>query len=291
MQKTNSAPEPLVRTIGTATYGAVLIGIILAGGIPFLIGGLLLTGGAAFEFYRLMRRRDRRPAVVLGIAISLLFVVAAHFGSAGPGGAEFGSNLLLPGLLVALVLSAAWFIGQRVAMSASTRRPVRDDFIDLALTWAGALYTGGLLSHAVLLRNFDDGAKWLLIVGLGAAFCDIMAYFVGSALGKHPFMPSISPRKTWEGTGAGFVTAVLIVSVLGVLWARVPAPLAIGWGLLLATVQIAGDLFESKLKRIAGVKDSGGLVPKQGGVLDVIDGFIFSVVVSYYFLILFVMPS
>lgn len=107
---------------------------------------------------------------------------------------------------------------------------------------------------------------------------DIGAYFAGRRFGKHKLAPAISPGKTWEGLAGGMLAAGT-VSALGVFYSPFPHNFLQGFalGCILATVAQGGDLFESWLKRRAGVKDSGSLIPGHGGILDRVDGLIFTV--------------
>lgn len=135
---------------------------------------------------------------------------------------------------------------------------------------AGALYVGAPVTAALFLRGQDQGLL-LAFWALGVVWAtDIGAYFAGRSIGGPKLAPSISPSKTWAGLGGGIVTALLLGFALHV-WAGLPILLAAASGLLAVLAQ-AGDLFESHLKRRAGVKDSGSLLPGHGGVLDRLDG-------------------
>lgn len=122
-----------------------------------------------------------------------------------------------------------------------------------------------------------DGPLWLLVLFSLVWGADIGAYFVGRRFGRHKLAPLISPGKTWEGVLGGIVTALLGMGlVIMVGWSRVDAPFpSMGWwlvaGLLVVGASVLGDLFESLLKRDAGVKDSGAILPGHGGVLDRVD--------------------
>lgn len=126
----------------------------------------------------------------------------------------------------------------------------------------------------------------LLLVFLPLWSGDSAAIFAGRAFGKHPFAPSISPKKTWEGAIANFVACVLAGWGAG-YWVGVGSAWGILAGLLAGVLGQAGDLFESWLKRKAGVKDSGSLLPGHGGILDRIDSLLFTAVpvTCVYFLI------
>lgn len=111
---------------------------------------------------------------------------------------------------------------------------------------------------------------WLVIV---VALTDIGAFFTGKAIGKHPFCPT-SPKKTWEGVVGGVVIATIAGSYYALI--LVDLPFAIIISFLVAVASVFGDLFESYLKRRAGVKDSGNILPGHGGVLDRVDGYLFA---------------
>lgn len=115
---------------------------------------------------------------------------------------------------------------------------------------------------------------------------DTMAYVVGSLIGKTPFS-KISPKKTWEGTAGG---AILCVAVMGLLWWLFQVYALRDWIIIAAISAVAGtagDLFESKLKRMAGVKDSGSIMPGHGGFLDRFDSLLFAVPFVWIYVMLF----
>jgi len=126
------------------------------------------------------------------------------------------------------------------------------------------------------LRELPDG-KWLtlflMVVVWGA---DTGAYFAGHRWGRHKLAPLVSPGKSWEGVGGGLVTVVILALVAGIYHWQFRGSELVFWLLLsggTAFVSVLGDLFESRMKRVAGVKDSGTLIPGHGGVLDRIDAF------------------
>ncbi|MCC6793401.1 MAG: phosphatidate cytidylyltransferase, partial [Thermomicrobiales bacterium] len=173
-------------------------------------------------------------------------------------------------------------------------------FIDWALTAAGAFYLGLPLFAAISLRQtpgatnaewlndlagglsfgWDSHARglaWLLVTILVTWLSDTGAYLTGRAAGKHPLIPRISPKKTIEGLAGGLaaasITGAICVAVFGLgapWWAGVLVGLAIG------SVGVVGDLAESLMKRQAGVKDSGTLIPGHGGMLDRLDALLFT---------------
>jgi phosphatidate cytidylyltransferase len=148
-------------------------------------------------------------------------------------------------------------------------------------TWPGKLIGGFLVLLPawlvpLLLREEQNG-KWLaLFVMMVVWGADTGAYFAGHRFGRHKLAPHVSPGKTWEGVAGGLGVVLLLALVLGPwLWNLQGTALMIWIVLALATalVSVLGDLFESRIKRLAGVKDSGTLIPGHGGVLDRIDAF------------------
>lgn len=150
------------------------------------------------------------------------------------------------------------------------------------------LVVGGTLFHAPLLRAFDslstdEGLSWIIFL-LGVTFAtDTAAYLVGRAIGSHKLAPNVSPNKTWEGALGGFLGAVVCgICLSAVLDLGAPiSVIAVGAAVLGITGQL-GDLYESRLKRMAGVKDSGRLFPGHGGILDRMDSLMWNVVVLYH---------
>jgi phosphatidate cytidylyltransferase len=145
------------------------------------------------------------------------------------------------------------------------------------------------LSYAVRVHGIRTYGPRLLLFALAIIWAsDTVAYFVGRAMGKHPLAPHISPKKTWEGSAAGMVGSLAVAYAFH-FW------LPISMGHLLAMAALGnvagqiGDLLESACKRSAGVKDSGGLLPGHGGMLDRIDALILCIPVIWYYLV-FVNP-
>ena len=264
-----------IRAVGTLLYGVIFLWLVFTGGLALFIGVLIVAAIAAYEFYDLMTRGEHRPLTVVGIATALLFVCSAYF----------TTRILIPGLVLSVVVSIVWMVVEHFRERADLGGSGRNYLRDWLLTFAGAIYTGGLLSHVLLLRALERGDALLAIVVFGTVACDSGAYLIGSSLGRHKFAPIISPKKTWEGTIGGFLTSVAVVVLASWLF-DLPVLPAVGMGILVAFAVIGGDLLESIIKRSVGAKDSGAWIPEQGGILDVIDGFMFAVVVSYYYLLL-----
>ena len=146
----------------------------------------------------------------------------------------------------------------------------------------GVAYVGGLLSFPSLLRGLNDGRQYVYFLAFTTWAGDTGAYYVGSRLGRRPLCPGISPKKTVEGAVGGIIaTVILALAGSAWIWPNIPWGRAAVAGLVLAVVGIAGDLCESAVKRAASAKDSGGIIPGHGGVLDRLDSLMFTGPVLY----------
>jgi len=146
------------------------------------------------------------------------------------------------------------------------------------------LYVGALYPYLALLRNGTGGVALLLILLLVVMAGDSGAYLVGRAIGRTKLMPAVSPGKTVEGALAYVASSVVAACVLrGALGIRWTVGTTAGFGGLVSIAAQAGDLAESALKRMAGVKDSGWLFPGHGGMLDRTDSLVFAAVFAYYY--------
>jgi len=138
------------------------------------------------------------------------------------------------------------------------------------------------------------GRYFVMSLVVVTKFTDIGAYLIGSTLGRHKMIPRISPKKTWEGTAGGIIFAMassvlalhFMPTTLGAYGLTMPH--AVILGLLLGAAAVVGDLAESLIKREAGVKDSGTILPGHGGALDLVDSLLFTAPLLYVYLRLFV---
>jgi phosphatidate cytidylyltransferase len=157
----------------------------------------------------------------------------------------------------------------------------------------GILYISLPLSLLVDLRTrWDENLYQLsmtipLLVVFSLWINDTMAYIVGSLIGKTP-LSKVSPKKTWEGTSGGVILTVIVISLLAYFTKRLPVVDAAIMAALAAVTGTIGDLFESKIKRMAGVKDSGAIMPGHGGFLDRFDSILFAAVAVWFYADLFV---
>lgn len=219
---------------------------LLAGGLGFwlviAVIGLLMVGEWA-DLHGASRQHRRLSQYALTVPLAIM----------APGLAAGPSFLAL-----GLVVGAAFFI------AAVTRRG--------ALA-AGVLYVGLPVLALLTLRAQTPGGLLYTFWAMALVWaCDSGAYFTGRAIGGPKLAPQISPNKTWAGFAGGIVAAAIFAALL-VVGFGLPVALAIATPLLAVLAQI-GDLYESHLKRQAGVKDSGNLLPGHGGIMDRLDGLV-----------------
>jgi phosphatidate cytidylyltransferase len=250
--------------------------LIYLGGPLFTALVALVLGLAAWEFGRLFRAAGYRPSLWLG-------AVGAAALAAGRGWDGFASAPWLLALFLLVAMTFHLVAYERGRDQAGT---------DFALTLAAGVYLGWLGSYLVSLRGLPGGFWWLLLVLPSVWLADSAAYFIGRSLGQRRLSPRLSPKKTWEGYLGGVVVGSLGAVGLAALWQVWAGPeFAISYwqagllGLLLSTLTTLGDLGESMIKRQAGLKDSGSLLPGHGGVFDRIDSWLWAAPIGYYFIL------
>jgi phosphatidate cytidylyltransferase len=157
---------------------------------------------------------------------------------------------------------------------------------DFTVTLAGIFYLGWIGSYLISLRSLPDGRWWTLLALSAVWVADGMAYAAGKRWGRHLLSPRLSPKKTWEGYWGSLVGGLAMGAFLGwlfsLLGAGTTAWSGVWLGLVMGGLPTLGDLGESMLKRQAGVKDSGNLLPGHGGMFDRIDSWLWAGVISYY---------
>lgn len=257
-------PADLPARIAVAVPAAtVLVLLIDRGGIAFAATLALLGAIAQWELARLLHV-PAAAAVPGCAAVGLAPLLALERGAGGV-------VALLPLALIAALVVAA-------ALAARERRRAA-----LAATALGVAWLGVCLAHGVLLRGLPHGGGLLVAVLLATFLGDTAAHLVGTAVGRTRLAPAISPNKTVEGLLAGVAggtAACWLFAAVGPAW--LSAGDAVLLGLACSVAAPAGDLFESALKRRAGVKDSGRLFGAHGGALDRIDAALAASVAGYY---------
>jgi phosphatidate cytidylyltransferase len=230
----------------------------------FYLGLLVVVAVLAMREFYIMYKVPVHlyvPGLVIG---GLLFYLACRYPSYVSGGIV-GAFLLL--------LVMRLFAGKTPSGSMAEIGPL----------WTGFFYIPGFLAFQWLLRGKTDGVGYVLLLYFAVWLADSMAYYIGKYLGRKKLYPSVSPNKTVEGAigsllgGAG--GAFIAKSTLNIPEISVAG--AVMAGIVIGMSTIVGDLIESMFKRDAGVKDSSGIIPGHGGLLDKIDGLLVSGPVFY----------
>ncbi len=264
-----TAEKLLTRTTSGFIYAVVTLACLFAGSWTTTLLVVAEAWLCCSEFFRICRLGGRLPNETLGLAAALLFPVAARLR---------GLLALTLVIFVLLMGCAIWFVFNP-----------RASIADVAVTTFGPLYTSLAFSSVVLLRVSDPGLGGALLtlgVMLSVWANDALAYFVGSAIGVHKLAPRISPHKSVEGLVGGIVGSVAIWALLGAFVVpELGIVICMVFGLVVGLAGVIGDLFESRIKRGAGVKDSGSLLPGHGGLLDRSDSLLFGCMAAYFLLL------
>ncbi|MGH7145807.1 MAG: phosphatidate cytidylyltransferase [Planctomycetota bacterium] len=301
--------------IGILVGGLALDVYVLHADLCFMLIVLLLMAGGSFEFYRLARNEGARPFALYGTLATLILATIEwlslphgpiHDGAvatlppAQQSAAEIAANavptwLPKPWPLAILVFAFALAV-MGAFLLAMRRKDLSGALRDIAVTVTGIVYIWFLCGFMIVIRHIGRdgfnlggwtaaGSHWvsfgqrlMIAVVVAAKSVDTGGYTVGKLIGRHKLIPAVSPGKTVEGAIGGFVFAVAgiaLVKALGFLnefsWIQ-----ATVFALVVGVAGMFGDLAESVLKRSSGTKDAGGYVPGFGGVLDVIDSFMFA---------------
>lgn len=294
----------------SATASGAFAELMARGSVLPLICTVMVVAGAV-EFIRLLRATGSRPNAALGLSMVTALMLAPWLSAAG----WLGSGpAWVEGLYCQIVLLAVAFIAGGICFVA--RSTPEGSLRDFGATVLTIFYFGFLGSFAIQLRcgrdmGAQDGA-WLLLIAILVTKCsDIGAYFAGSMFGRRKLAPRISPGKTVEGMLGGLAASAAVSLLLAsagriALAAGLTGPYyemlrdlsrafapsdnngqislivwAVAFGLVLSAVGQLGDLVESCFKRDAGAKDSGKLIPRFGGILDLIDSPLLAVPVAW----------
>lgn len=258
-----------MKRLATAAVGVpiVLAGLFLLPTIWFFLFMALFVEGATYEYLLIVR--PRAPHAPLSLLLGLVPLAGGCLTwllAPGAGRAEWA-----PAALLAAFLLGSVGLGTLLLFS---RTPLEETLPGLGILGFGTPYFALPLAGMALLQQRDPWLVFLLmaIVWLG----DTAAYYAGSRLGRHKMAPTISPKKSWEGAAAGFLTSVAAAAVWSYFRLGRIDPGVLGISALTAVAAQVGDLVESMIKRGSGVKDSGHLLPGHGGVLDRIDAMLFA---------------
>ncbi|MCX7829103.1 MAG: phosphatidate cytidylyltransferase [Thermanaerothrix sp.] len=244
-----------LRTASGVVLGLLVLSSLYAGGWYWKLVVSVIAMGSLWEFYSLLSSRYTMSKA-MGLAAGLMMLWVASMG------------LSLSSVLAVISLLAFMVLFVEVLRRQSTGQS--DALANIGGTLAGVAYVILPWCFLILLREQTWGRLFVLTIFMCTWFCDVTAYFVGSMWGKYPLCDKVSGKKTWEGFGGGVLGSLFASSLLALIFEFPPLPLLL-LGLLCGFMGQLGDLGESVLKREAGVKDSGSLIPGHGGLLDRFD--------------------
>lgn len=256
----SALPQQLPRLVTGAALGAAVTACLLFGGAYLRIALALVSGLALFEFFQMFwpgRQKICTKTAGILLGVSLFCPVA--------------EGLSLPAILAAATLWAT--LSFLVDYGRGNDAARLENFAPLPL---GLLYIPAILGLALSLSVREQ-----FLVAAAAVVSDTAAYYTGCAFGKRKLWPRVSPKKSWEGSFGGFAASVAATVLIACAPIGGGPLLGLGlfpWLLIAAVLNVAaqlGDLYESALKRTCKVKDSGGILPGHGGVLDRIDSILF----------------
>lgn len=261
---------------------AVVLAVFYASQLYFtvLISAVIFL--ALLEYNNLSpAQKPDRGSDVLVMAVGLLMPYVFYF---------YGGVYALP---LVVLGSFVFFLNGLLRKSGAGGHPPVDGIVDLreahlhALSGTmGVVYVAVPLSYSIVLREMPSGGKWIMLMLAVIWLNDTCAFAAGKTLGRTKLSPWISPKKTIEGAIAGLAGGVIAGYALNAVFGLGAGTVQIlCLSFLIGVVGIIGDLAESLLKRSAGVKDSGAIIPGHGGLLDRIDSLIFAIPLLYYFLL------
>ena len=270
--RTATATPAMLKRVASAVILIPLFVWVVVGAPWWVFAAVLVavSAGAAWELARLFERAGRVTFPVVSVIAG--GAVTASFFVPGLPGPVFTAA-------VGLFLTAGVWAASPLAPT-----PVAPSTEPVVLGLLGLTWVNWLLGHGALLHALPDGARLILtLVGITWAG-ETAAYGFGSMIGRHKLAPAISPGKTLEGAAAQIAVSVLAALLLAAWFLpEWTVARAIGAGALLSVVGQVGDLAESVIKRSVGVKDTSGLIPGHGGILDRVDSLLFNVPAFFYY--------
>ncbi len=265
----------LTRVVIAFIFGPLIIYITLLGKLPFLILVEILIILGLWEFFYLAELKSCRIPKWILLPLGVFLGISVYL---------WGGGTFIFFLLSVLYLTAFVFVIKGRTQSATA---------DLSLTVFALFYVAGLFSFLILLRempqelglDYKIGGLWIVYLLVSIWTCDTFAYFIGAPLGKHRLSPSVSPKKTVEGFGAGILGAVAAAFFsYYVFFKSAGLEHLLIISIFVSLIGQIGDLTESLFKRDAEIKDVSHIIPGHGGILDRFDSLLFVSPIVYYYL-------
>lgn len=260
-----SSPDLMLRTFSSVFIFLVVIGGIIAGGYVWNAIATVIGALSLFEFCKLLAARfDVSPRLIMISGVAIL------------GAAALQSSSVIILSSISLIAFVALFLEV-------LRRQVNGNsfaLLNVGVTISGIVYIVLPWCFMMMMRAHERGAVLLVTIFFCTWSCDVAAYFTGRRFGRSLLCDMVSPKKTWEGFLGGAAASLLCGGLLALLFYIPPLPMLLT-GLLCGVAGQIGDLGESVLKREAGVKDSGAVIPGHGGLLDRFDSILINSTLAF----------
>ena len=276
MAKWNELNKNAIRMLTGLIVATVVTFCVIDGKLALLLMLIFVLGLGSREYVKILNHKGFYPSLKMIYIAEAFLTAIAYF-------QRFD--------LVAIALTLC-VLGAFMWILFKGRQPY---IANVATTVLGMIYCGWLPLHLIFLRNlhcarFSDGLVFVVMMLVGVIFTDTGCYYFGRHFGKHKLAPVISPNKTVEGALGGIVCAIIGVSLIG-WYINLEWYFTLTIGILCTLFAQIGDLCESLIKRDAGVKDSGDILPGHGGFMDRCDSYILTIPVMYYFCYYFIFSN
>lgn len=259
------------RIFSACVFVPVILAAVFFGSWVFaaLVLAIVVIGG--YEYGKMVEVNDCHFLPWLYYPSGVILVVLAQLFPENPG-------ILLAALFLSFAAYMVFFILGKYPLK------------EIAINFVAVVYLPVTMCTAVLLRSsIEDGMWFLYLLLIIQWFTDSGAYLLGSAFGRHKLMPKVSPKKSVEGAVGGIIVAVIGAVLLNAFTGLLPVGLMIAAAIIVSIGGQIGDLCESAVKRWAGVKDSGKLIPGHGGILDRFDSMLFASPLLYFIVSVYLM--
>ncbi len=261
----SSSPDLSLRAFSSIFIVAAILGGIIAGGFVWVAIVFVAAILSLWEFYKLLSvKHDISPWLIMTSGVFVLLGAALDMS------------------LTSILCAISFIVFVSLFLEVMRRQISGESFAlqNMGATIVGIAYVILPWSFMIIIRTRELGAMFLITLFFCTWCCDVAAYFVGSNMGRNLLCEKVSPKKTWEGFIGGAAASFLCGGVLALVFSFPPVPLLL-MGLLCGIAGQLGDLGESVLKREAGVKDSGSIIPGHGGLLDRFDSILVNATLAF----------
>jgi len=256
------------RYLGALIISPFIIFLFL-GGIYLKYFVLILSLSGMYELYKVSKFKSINPLSYVGYFLCIVYYLT------------LGNNIDYKFIFFVIIISL-------LIMFCIPVFDTKYNFIDISITLLAFLYISVFFSFIVLVNNKDYGNYYVWLIFISSWMCDTSAFYTGKFFGKTKLCPKVSPKKTVEGSIGGLIGSAASCGIFGIFIISRGVSIALIHfviiGIVCGIFSQFGDLTASSIKRFAGVKDYGNLIPGHGGILDRFDSILFSALIVFYYL-------